>query len=147
MILCEFIFTRTEIVNIYKMKVKMEVAQSRLNLWPHGLYSPWNSLVQNTGVGSLSLFQEIFPGIPVIESRSPILQADSLPPEPQASILDRTLLSKRSMDEAKGRKITQILKLPIGGTLPISFSHGKMWMRVSGLLAFRSKSIYLPLRA
>ena len=28
---------------------------------PHGLYSPWNSLGQNTGVGSLSLLQEIFP--------------------------------------------------------------------------------------
>ena len=27
------------------------------SLWPHGLYSPWNSPVQNTGVGSLSLFQ------------------------------------------------------------------------------------------
>ena len=26
-----------------------------------GLYSPWNSLAQNTGVGSLSLLQEIFP--------------------------------------------------------------------------------------
>ena len=24
------------------------------SLWPHGLYSPWNSLGQNTGVGSLS---------------------------------------------------------------------------------------------
>ena len=31
------------------------------SLWPHGLYSPWNSLGQNTGVGSLSLFQGIFP--------------------------------------------------------------------------------------
>ena len=30
-------------------------------LWPHGLYSPWNSPGQNTGVGSLSLFQGIFP--------------------------------------------------------------------------------------
>ena len=32
-------------------------------LWPHGLYlySPWNSPGQNTGVGSLSLLQEIFP--------------------------------------------------------------------------------------
>ena len=28
---------------------------------PHGLYSPWNSPGQNTGVGSLSLLQEIFP--------------------------------------------------------------------------------------
>ena len=27
----------------------------------HGLYSPWNSLGQNTGVGSLSLLQKIFP--------------------------------------------------------------------------------------
>ena len=31
------------------------------SLQPHGLYSPWNSLGQNTGVGSLSLPQEIFP--------------------------------------------------------------------------------------
>ena len=32
-----------------------------LTLWPHGLHSPWNSLGQNTGVGSLSLLQRIFP--------------------------------------------------------------------------------------
>ena len=32
-----------------------------LSLWPHGLYSPWNSPGQNTGVGSLSLLQGIFP--------------------------------------------------------------------------------------
>ena len=31
------------------------------SLWPHGLYSPWNSPHQNTGVGSLSLLQWIFP--------------------------------------------------------------------------------------
>ena len=31
------------------------------SLWPHGLYSPWNSLGQNTGVGSLSLHQGISP--------------------------------------------------------------------------------------
>ena len=37
------------------------------SLRPHGLYSPWNSPGQNTGVGSLSL---------------PPLQADSLPAEP-----------------------------------------------------------------
>ena len=30
------------------------------SLRPHGLYSPWNSLGRNTGVGSLSLFQQIF---------------------------------------------------------------------------------------
>ena len=32
-----------------------------VSLQPHGLYSPWNSPGQNTGVGSLSLLQEIFP--------------------------------------------------------------------------------------
>ena len=32
------------------------------SLWPHGLiYNPWNSPGQNTGVGSLSLLQGIFP--------------------------------------------------------------------------------------
>ena len=31
------------------------------SLQPHGLYSSWNSLDQNTGVGSLSLLQGIFP--------------------------------------------------------------------------------------
>ena len=31
------------------------------SLRPHGLHSPWNSPGQNTGVGSLSLLQEIFP--------------------------------------------------------------------------------------
>ena len=31
------------------------------SLQPHGLYSPRNSLGQNTGVGSLSLLQGIFP--------------------------------------------------------------------------------------
>ena len=40
---------------------KVKVTQSRPTLWPHRLYSPWNSLGQNTGVGSLSLLQGIFP--------------------------------------------------------------------------------------
>ena len=31
------------------------------SLWPLGLYSPWNSPGQNTGMGILSLLQEIFP--------------------------------------------------------------------------------------
>ena len=30
------------------------------SLQPHGLYNPWNSPGQNTGVGSLSLLQGIF---------------------------------------------------------------------------------------
>ena len=31
------------------------------SLWPRGLYSPWDSPGQNTGVGGLSLLQGIFP--------------------------------------------------------------------------------------
>ena len=31
------------------------------SLWTHRLYSPWMSPGQNTGAGSLSLLQEIFP--------------------------------------------------------------------------------------
>ena len=37
--------------------MKVKVAQSCLTLQLHGLYSPWNSLDQNTEVGSLSLLQ------------------------------------------------------------------------------------------
>src|SRR5574337_524758 len=48
----------------------------------HGLFSPWNSPGQNTGVGSLSLLQGNLPN-PGIETRSPALQGDSLPAEPQ----------------------------------------------------------------
>ena len=45
----------------YLLKVKMKVAQSCLTLCdPHGLYSPWNSPGQNTGVRRLSLLQGIF---------------------------------------------------------------------------------------
>ena len=38
-----------------------ELLSRVLTLQPHRLYSLWNSLGQNTGVGSLSLLQEIFP--------------------------------------------------------------------------------------
>ena len=39
----------------------MKVAQLCPTLWPHGLYRRWNSPGQNTGVGSRSLLQGIFP--------------------------------------------------------------------------------------
>ena len=40
---------------------EVKAAQLCQTLRPHGLYSPWNSLGQNPGVGSLSLLQGIFP--------------------------------------------------------------------------------------
>ena len=53
------------------------------SLQPHGLYTPWSSPGQNTGAGSRSLLQGIFP----TQGSNPgilTLQVDSLPAEPQA---------------------------------------------------------------
>jgi len=53
---------------ILESEVKMKVMSG--SLWPCGLYSPWNFLGQNTGVGSYSLLQGILstqglnPGLP-----------------------------------------------------------------------------------
>ena len=54
------------------------------SLRPH----PWNSPGQNTGVGSLSLLQGVVP-TPGVEPRSPELQADSLPAEPQGKTCEQ----------------------------------------------------------
>ena len=43
------------------MKESESVSVVSDSLWPNRLYSPWNSPGQNTGVGSLSLLQDIFP--------------------------------------------------------------------------------------
>ena len=62
--------------------VVVKVAQSYPTLRPHGLYSPWNSPGQNTGVGSLSLLQGIFPtqgpnpGLPESHIASGLLPAE-----------------------------------------------------------------------
>ena len=61
--------------------LKVKVAQSCLTLC-NPMDCPWNFLGQNTGVGSLSFCQGNLPN-PGIEPRSPTLQADSLPTEPQ----------------------------------------------------------------
>ena len=52
------------------------------SLQPRGLYSPWDSPGQNTGVGCHFLLKGNLPN-PGVEPRSPVLQADSLPAEPQ----------------------------------------------------------------
>ena len=58
-----------------------KVAVASDSLRPHRL-SPWNSPTRTTGVGSLSLLQGIFP-TQGSKPRSPTLQVDSLPAEPQ----------------------------------------------------------------
>ena len=51
------------ILYYFMLEVKWSESHSVManSLWHYGLYSPWNSPGQNTGVGSLSLLQEIFP--------------------------------------------------------------------------------------
>ena len=46
---------------IYRMSEWVSRSVVSDSLWPHGVYSPWHSLGQNTGVGNLSLLQGIFP--------------------------------------------------------------------------------------
>ena len=75
------------------------------SLPPHGLYSPWNSPGQNTGLGSHFLLQGNLPN-PGIKPRSPELQEESLPTEPQGkpkntrvgslSLLQRIFLTQES---------------------------------------------------
>ena len=53
-------------VRLHDSLCEVKVAQSCLTLWPHGLgpdrlFCPWNSPGKNTGVGSCSLLQGIFP--------------------------------------------------------------------------------------
>ena len=45
----------------YSLWKKVKVTQLYPTLRPHGLYTPWNPQGQNTGVGSFSLLQGIFP--------------------------------------------------------------------------------------
>ena len=54
---------QTGCLKSYWAQVKLSESHSVMSdsLWPHGLYSPWNSPGQNTGVGSRSLLQGIFP--------------------------------------------------------------------------------------
>ena len=64
MVECEYIqfhriFHHTPIPEFYKESESHLVVSDSLQ--PHGLYSPWDSSGQNTGVGSRSLLQGIFP--------------------------------------------------------------------------------------
>ena len=72
-----FNFINTVIITISFINIGDSEKSLRL-FAPHGLYSPWNSPGQTTGVGSLSLLQGDLPN-PGIKPRSPTLQADSLP--------------------------------------------------------------------
>ena len=68
---------------VQQLPIKFSRSVMSNSLQVHGLHCPWNSPGQNTGVGS-----QPFPSPgdlpnPWIKPRSPTLQADSLPAEPQ----------------------------------------------------------------
>ena len=74
------ISNRRPLQNIVRtLKVKVKVMSDSLQ--PHGLYNPWNSPGQNTGVGPFPSPRDL-PN-PGIQPRSFALQVDSLPSEPQ----------------------------------------------------------------
>ena len=58
--ICFFFCTFLYVWNIW-LNLKWKSLSPVFSLWPHGLYNSSNSPGQNTGVGSLSLLQGIFP--------------------------------------------------------------------------------------
>ena len=58
LLLVSYLLFKPELLRVCESEIRSVVSDS---LQPYGLYSPWNSLGQNTGVGGLSLLQGIFP--------------------------------------------------------------------------------------
>ena len=82
------------------------------SLRSHGLYSPWNSLGQNTGVGSLSLLQGIFPtqgSIPGLLHCRQILYRLSHQENPNAGLLVHFAGERKEM--TLGTKTVLVLSL------------------------------------
>ena len=56
------VVTRANLFSVFRArKWKLKFPQLSDSLWLHGIYSPWNSPGQNTGVGSYCLLQSIIP--------------------------------------------------------------------------------------
>ena len=89
------------------MKVKEKVAQLCPTLRPHGLYSPWNSPGQNTGVGNISFFPGDLPNLG-IKPRSPALRVDSLPAEPQGKPINTTTIQIKTIPSPGPIKPTRV---------------------------------------
>ena len=87
------IFITLFLITIIFWKEKVKVAQSCSTLCdPHGLYSLWDSPGQNTGVGSFSLLQGIFP-TQGLNPGLPHCRQIVLPAEPQPlGILYKSLI-------------------------------------------------------
>ena len=76
----KIVVMKTSCVRLYEVKWQSSVMSDSLQ--PYGLYSPWNSPSQDTGVGCHALLQGNLPN-PGIKPWSPTLQVVSSPAEPQ----------------------------------------------------------------
>ena len=79
------IFKNHYVLNICRGQTEQAKCLYTITVKIHGIYSPWNSPDQNTGVGCCSLLQGSSNA--GIEPRSPALQVDFLPPESQYTII------------------------------------------------------------
>ena len=108
------------------------------SLRPHGLYSPWNSPDQNTGVDSLSLLQGTSP---TQEWNQGLLHCRRIPyqlnyREAQISRGLALLIRKERLSEA-GKEEPQPLNWPPQDTCQI--------LRLPGTGAWRTSSIYFSI--
>ena len=98
-----------EVIPCMKVSEKRSVMSD--SLWPHGLYSPWNSPGQNTGIGKPFPSPGDLPN-PGLKPSSPALEADSLPAESQGKLcIVKSLFSKqhpRVVDYAEVKLISSV---------------------------------------
>ena len=99
------------------------------SLQPHRLNSPWKSPGQNTGAGSCSLLQGIFPN-PGIEPGSPVLQVDSFPAElPGKPLKGKVAQSWLTLCDPVDYTVHGILQARILEWVVFPFSSGSSWPR------------------
>ena len=139
------------------------------SLWPHGLYTPWNSPGQDTGVGSLSLLQGIFttrglnPGLPncrrllyqLSHKGSPIKGKEATkPPEarlkgPERPIKIGSLEHLRPCPHPNLVNSSTLLKLcrrkDTRLLLPWSLSHASVWLYNLFLLIREGSTVFKEL--
>ena len=112
-----------KILRCTEVKSEAKVTQSCLTLRPRGL-SPWNFPDQNTGVGSLSLLQRIFP-TQGLNSDLPYCSRIFLPAEPQGKPKN----ARVGQSESEVAQSCQTLCDPLDHQAPPSmgFSRQEYW--------------------
>ena len=113
------------------------------SLRPCELYSPWNSLGQYTGVGSLPFSRDL-PN-PGIKPRSSTLQVDSLQAEPQGKPKNTRVnsLSPYSRRSSQARNWTRVPCIAGGFSTNWATRDDKARPRLEGNICKLCKDLYL----